>query len=115
MERTTKPRGPLLLVVIDGFGLAPPGEGNAIERARTPHWDRLRGRWPGTALSASGLDVGLPQGVMGNSEVGHLNIGAGRIVPQDIVRIDEATSSGALFDNQALAAAAKDAAATSEG
>src|SRR5438876_6475749 len=99
MESTSPPRGPLLLVVIDGFGLAPPGDGNAIELARTPNWDRLRARWPSTSLSASGLDVGLPQGVMGNSEVGHLNIGAGRVIPQDIVRIDQAIESGAFFDN----------------
>ncbi len=111
MERTLPKHGPLLLVVIDGFGLAPPGDGNAVALARTPNWDRLRARWPSTALSASGLDVGLPQGVMGNSEVGHLNIGAGRVIPQDIVRIDEAVSSGSLFDNPTLLAAVKSAAA----
>jgi 2,3-bisphosphoglycerate-independent phosphoglycerate mutase len=105
MSRTSSSNGPLLLVVIDGFGLAPPGDGNAISLARTPNWDRLRARWPSTALSASGLDVGLPAGIMGNSEVGHLNIGAGRVIRQDIVRIDEAVSGGALFDNQALRAA----------
>jgi 2,3-bisphosphoglycerate-independent phosphoglycerate mutase len=107
MERTPAANGPLLLVVIDGFGLAPPGDGNAITRARTPNWDRLRSLWPSTALSASGLDVGLPAGVMGNSEVGHLNVGAGRVIPQDIVRIDEAVSGGALFDNTALLAAVR--------
>src|SRR5215831_11113849 len=105
MDRTSRPRGPLLLVVIDGFGLASPGKGNAITLASTPNWDRLRARWPSTALSASGLDVGLPEGVMGNSEVGHLNIGAGRVIPQDIVRIDEAVSSGSVFDNETLVAA----------
>src|SRR5262245_14589071 len=107
MERTPARNGPLLLVVIDGFGLAPPGDGNAITRARTPNWDRLRSQWPSTALSASGLDVGLPAGVMGNSEVGHLNVGAGRVIQQDIVRIDEAVSRGALFDNEALLAAVR--------
>src|SRR6185295_767662 len=106
MERTLPKRGPLLLVVIDGFGLAPPGNGNAVALARKPNWDRLVARWPSTALSASGLDVGLPEGVMGNSEVGHLNIGAGRVIPQDIVRIDESVSSGELFDNATLLAAA---------
>jgi len=105
MDRTAPHRGPLLLVVIDGFGLASPGKGNAISLARTPNWDRLRARWPAAALSASGLDVGLPEGVMGNSEVGHLNIGAGRVIQQDIVRIDEAVSSGRLFDNETLRAA----------
>jgi len=110
MDRTLPTRGPLLLVVIDGFGLASPGKGNAITLARTPNWDRLTKRWPSTALSASGLDVGLPEGVMGNSEVGHLNIGAGRVIPQDIVRIDEAVSGGALFDNKTLLAAVNAAA-----
>ena len=105
MERTPPRTGPLLLVVIDGFGLAPPSDGNAISLARTPNWDRLTSRWPSTALSASGLDVGLPKGIMGNSEVGHLNIGAGRVIQQDIVRIDEAVSGGALFENTALRAA----------
>jgi 2,3-bisphosphoglycerate-independent phosphoglycerate mutase len=107
MERTSTRRGPLLLVVIDGFGLAPPGPGNAITLARTPNWKRLSARWPSSALSASGLDVGLPEGIMGNSEVGHLNIGAGRVIQQDIVRIDEAVSGGALFDNATLLAAVR--------
>src|SRR5262245_60359007 len=111
MERTPATNGPLLLVVIDGFGLAPPGDGNAITRARTPNWDRLRSKWPSTALSASGLDVGLPAGVMGNSEVGHLNVGAGRVIRQDIVRIDEAVSTGEIFDNQTLLAAVRATAA----
>ncbi len=117
MERERTHHGPLLLVVIDGFGLAPPGDGNAVTLARTPNWDRLTARWPSTALSACGLDVGLPDGIMGNSEVGHLNIGAGRVIPQDIVRIDEAVAGGALFDNKALLAAAQAAAggATADG
>ncbi len=118
MERNSTRRGPLLLVVIDGFGLAPPGPGNAITLARTPNWNRLCARWPRTALSASGLDVGLPEGIMGNSEVGHLNIGAGRVIQQDIVRIDEAVSGGSLFDNATLLAAVRavqDPAAASGG
>ena len=93
---------PLLLIVIDGFGLAPAGESNAVTSARTPVFDRLYAECPWTAVSASGLDVGLPAGIMGNSEVGHTNIGAGRVVRQDIVRIDEAISSGAFSDNEVL-------------
>ena len=94
--------GPLLLIVIDGFGLAPDGDGNAIARAATPVFDRLYERWPWSPVVASGLDVGLPDGIMGNSEVGHRNIGAGRVVPQDIVRISESIASGVFFDNEAF-------------
>jgi 2,3-bisphosphoglycerate-independent phosphoglycerate mutase len=97
--------GPFLLVVIDGFGLASAGDGNAISLARTPMFDRLFETCPWTALEASGLEVGLPAGIMGNSEVGHLNIGAGRVVPQDIVRIDAAISDGSFVDNTTLRAA----------
>jgi len=96
---------PFLLIVIDGLGVAPAGEGNAVAVATTPVLDRLYADCPWTTLSASGLDVGLPDGIMGNSEVGHLNIGAGRVVPQDIVRIDESIESGALFDNPVFRAA----------
>ena len=93
---------PFLLIVIDGFGLAPAGDGNAVSLARTPSFDRLYAECPWTRLSASGLDVGLPDAIMGNSEVGHLNIGAGRVVPQDIVRIDESITSGVFFENDVL-------------
>ena len=110
MARSLTRRGPLLLVVIDGFGLAPAGDGNAITLARTPNWDRLRAQFPSTALCASGLDVGLPAGLMGNSEVGHLNLGAGRVILQDIVRIDESVSMGSFFDNPTLLAAVRAAA-----
>ena len=105
---------PFLLIAIDGFGLAPPGDSNAVTGATTPTFDRLYAECPHTRLSASGLDVGLPDGVMGNSEVGHLNIGAGRVVPQNIVRIDESIASGAFFDNPVLRAAI-DAANASDG
>jgi len=105
---------PFLLIVIDGFGVAPAGDGNAITRATTPIFDRLYAECPWTTLSASGLDVGLPEGIMGNSEVGHLNIGAGRVVPQDIVRIDESIASGAFFENPVFCAAI-DAAKSSGG
>jgi 2,3-bisphosphoglycerate-independent phosphoglycerate mutase len=90
------------LVVLDGWGCAPPGPGNAVELARTPVFDALWGRYPHTTLSASGEDVGLPAGQMGNSEVGHITIGAGRVVPQDLLRIDRAIESGELFENEAL-------------
>jgi 2,3-bisphosphoglycerate-independent phosphoglycerate mutase len=83
-------RGPLVLVVIDGYGIAPPGPGNAVHLARTPHLDALASEASGTSITASGLPVGLPEGQQGNSEVGHLNLGAGRRVPQMLVRIDEA-------------------------
>lgn len=95
-------RGPLVLVVIDGFGIAPPGPGNAVQLARTPALDRLATEGSAGQLIASGLDVGLPAGQQGNSEVGHLNLGAGRRVPQMLVRIDEAISSGSLATNPVL-------------
>ena len=81
---------PVVLVILDGWGLAPPGPGNAVERADTPVFDSLWAACPHGELDASGRDVGLPTGQMGNSEVGHLAIGAGRIVPQDLVRIGDA-------------------------
>jgi 2,3-bisphosphoglycerate-independent phosphoglycerate mutase len=85
--------GPLVLVVIDGFGIAPAGPGNAVSLARTPALDALAAEGSATQLQASGLPVGLPEGQMGNSEVGHLNLGAGRRVPQMLVRIDEAVAA----------------------
>jgi len=90
------------LVVLDGWGLAPPGPGNAVELARTPVFDDLRARYPYTTLAASGEAVGLPDGQMGNSEVGHLTIGAGRIVDQDLMRVDRAIRNGTLAGNEAL-------------
>jgi 2,3-bisphosphoglycerate-independent phosphoglycerate mutase len=77
------------LVVLDGWGLAPPGEGNAVDLARTPVFDELWATYPHTQLIACGKAVGLPEGQMGNSEVGHLNLGAGAVVKQDLTRIDE--------------------------
>ena len=85
---------PVVLVVLDGWGYRPEREGNAIALARTPTWERLWGRYPHTLLDASGLAVGLPNGQMGNSEVGHLNLGAGRVVPQDLVRISQSIKTG---------------------
>ncbi|HYJ20724.1 MAG TPA: 2,3-bisphosphoglycerate-independent phosphoglycerate mutase, partial [Solirubrobacterales bacterium] len=95
----------LALVILDGWGLAEPGPGNAISLARTPVFDSLWARHPHTQLSAQGRDVGLPDGQMGNSEVGHLNLGAGAIVKQDLARIDDAVADGAFFENEALLAA----------
>jgi 2,3-bisphosphoglycerate-independent phosphoglycerate mutase len=99
---STAVRGPLVLVVIDGFGIAPAGPGNAVSLARTPSLDALAHEGSSSRLVASGLAVGLPDGQQGNSEVGHLNLGAGRRVPQMLVRIDEAISSGDLATNPAL-------------
>jgi 2,3-bisphosphoglycerate-independent phosphoglycerate mutase len=94
-----------VLVVLDGWGLAPPGPGNAVELADTPTFDALWARYPHTQLAAGGLAVGLPEGQMGNSEVGHLNLGAGAVIKQDLTRIDEAVADGTLADNPVLAAA----------
>src|SRR5258706_13635005 len=90
-------RTPVVLIVLDGWGFRAVREGNAIEVGRTPTWHRLWERTPRTLLDASGLPVGMPQGQMGNSEVGHLNLGAGRVVAQDIVRISQAMASGEFF------------------
>ena len=96
-------RRPVVLVVLDGWGYREQREGNAIRLARVPVWDRLWSRAPRTLLDASGLAVGLPEGQMGNSEVGHLNLGAGRVVMQDIVRIDQAIKDGAFYQLPAFA------------
>jgi len=93
------------LIILDGWGLAPPGPGNAVELADTPVFDDLWARYPHTQLTACGPAVGLPVGQMGNSEVGHLNLGAGAIVKQDLVRIDEAASDGTLGENPVIRAA----------
>jgi 2,3-bisphosphoglycerate-independent phosphoglycerate mutase len=87
----------VVLVVLDGWGYRREREGNAIELASTPVWHRLWGSFPRTLLDASGLAVGLPEGQMGNSEVGHLNLGAGRVVPQDLVRISQSIQSGEFY------------------
>ena len=90
------------LVVLDGWGIAPPGPGNAVELASTPVFDALAARFPTTQLEASGPAVGLPEGQMGNSEVGHLTIGSGRILFQDLVRVSRSIEDGTFFDNPAL-------------
>jgi 2,3-bisphosphoglycerate-independent phosphoglycerate mutase len=90
------------LVVLDGWALAEPGPGNAVELADTPVFDELWARYPHTTLITHGPAVGLPDGQMGNSEVGHLNLGAGAVVKQDLLRIDEAIEDGSFYDNEAL-------------
>jgi 2,3-bisphosphoglycerate-independent phosphoglycerate mutase len=90
------------LVILDGWGLAPPGPGNAVELADTPVFDRLWAEHPHTQLTACGRAVGLPEGQMGNSEVGHLNLGAGSVVRQDLTRIDDAIADGSFARNEAL-------------
>ncbi len=91
-----------VLVVLDGWGLAPEGEGNAVSLARTPVFDELWSSYPHTELTAGGTAVGLPEGQMGNSEVGHLNLGGGSVVVQDLTRIDAAVSDGTLTGNETL-------------
>jgi 2,3-bisphosphoglycerate-independent phosphoglycerate mutase len=93
------------LVILDGWGLAPAGPGNAVELANTPVFDELWQRYPHTTLGASGKAVGLPPGQMGNSEVGHLTIGAGRILFQDLMRVNRAIEDGSFFENPALVSA----------
>jgi 2,3-bisphosphoglycerate-independent phosphoglycerate mutase len=92
----------VVLIVLDGFGERPGKDGNAIRLARTPNFARLYDKYPSTLIGASANDVGLPDGQMGNSEVGHLNLGAGRIVYQDIVRIDLGIKDGSFFSNRTL-------------
>jgi len=93
------------LVILDGWGCAPPGPGNAVGLADTPNFDRLWHEYPHTRLDASGAAVGLPPGQMGNSEVGHLTIGSGRILYQDLMRVNKAIEDGSFFENPALRAA----------
>ncbi len=98
---------PLLLCILDGYGMNPAQEGNAICAAKTPYMDSLMAKCPNTKLDASGMAVGLPDGQMGNSEVGHTNIGAGRIVYQELTRITKSISDGDFFTNEALLGAVK--------
>ena len=98
-------RQPVVLVILDGWGCAPPGPGNAVELAETPVFNRLWAAYPHTTIKASGEAVGLPAGQMGNSEVGHLTIGSGRILDQDLQRINRAIADGSFFENPALKAA----------
>ena len=96
-----RPR-PFVLIIMDGWGINPRKEGNAIALARTPNIDKLAREWPHTAIRSSGEAVGLPEGQMGNSEVGHQNIGAGKRVLQDYTRVNESIKDGSFFQNPAL-------------
>ena len=98
-----------VLIILDGFGIAPPTAGNAIAQAKTPHLDGLFSAYPCTQLQASGLDVGLPEGQMGNSEVGHTNIGAGRVVFQILPKISQEIQNGKFFENPVYIKAMEDA------
>ncbi|HWO53375.1 MAG TPA: 2,3-bisphosphoglycerate-independent phosphoglycerate mutase [Paenibacillus cookii] len=102
----TAPR-PVALIIMDGFGLRDTVEGNAVAQAKKPNYDRLMAKYPHTTLTACGEAVGLPEGQMGNSEVGHLNIGAGRIVYQDLTRISKSIREGEFFENSTLVEAVR--------
>ena len=96
---------PVLLLILDGYGLSENPEGNAIMAAKTPVMDRLMKEYPFVQGAASGLAVGLPEGQMGNSEVGHLNMGAGRVVYQDLTRITKSIEDGDFYEKPELRAA----------
>ena len=102
-------KAPVALLIMDGFGINPSDYGNAIHAANTPNLDRYFAQYPNTIIGASGLDVGLPDGQMGNSEVGHTNMGAGRIVYQQLVKITKSIEDGDFFENPALTAAMENA------
>ncbi len=108
-EARSVPRRPSLLIILDGFGLNPSKVNNAVVEADTPNLDRYFSSYPHTALEASGAGVGLPIGQMGNSEVGHMTIGCGSIVKQDLVRIDDSIANGSYFTNPAFLSAIKQA------
>ncbi len=105
------PRRPVILIILDGFGLNPSKANNAVILADTPKFDHYFSHFPHCALQASGLAVGLPDGQMGNSEVGHTTLGSGCVVKQDLVLVDAAIADGSFFDNPAMLAAARAAAA----
>ncbi len=103
---------PILLLILDGWGHAEPAADNAISQAQCPNWRRISATWPSTLIRTDGLAVGLPEGQMGNSEVGHMNLGAGRIVYQDLTRVDAAIADGSFATNPALTEAARAVAAS---
>src|SRR3990167_11325464 len=96
---------PYVLVILDGFGIAPPSEGNPVTLAKIPNYSNLLNNFPNTQLIASGESVGLPANEVGNTEVGHLTLGAGRVILQDLKRIDVQIDKGAFFENRAFLAA----------
>lgn len=100
---------PVMLMILDGMGITQAGDGNAVAAAKTPNIDRLMAEYPNSKLEASGMQVGLPEGQMGNSEVGHLNIGTGRIIYQELTRITKAIADGDFFTNVALVKAIENA------
>jgi len=93
---------PVCLIIMDGWGVAPADEKNALAEADTPNLDGLFLKYPNAILRAEGINVGLPEGNQGNSEVGHLNIGAGRIIKQMLVRIDSDIENGSFYENELL-------------
>jgi 2,3-bisphosphoglycerate-independent phosphoglycerate mutase len=96
------PKKPLLLMILDGWGINPEEESNAVAQAKTPNMNRLSAEYPSSEIDGSGMSVGLPEGQMGNSEVGHTNIGAGRVVYQDLTRISKSIMDGDFFENAVL-------------
>ena len=107
------PRHPVVLIILDGFGVNPSKINNAVAQARTPRLDEYFFRYPFTVLSASGTSVGLPEGQMGNSEVGHMTLGSGCVIRQDLVLIDDAIADGSFYSNVAFNSALDRAAAAS--
>ena len=93
---------PVALIIMDGFAIREETEGNAVAQAKKPNFDRLWNKYPHTLLGASGESVGLPDGQMGNSEVGHLNLGAGRVVYQELTRLTKSIKEGSFFENESL-------------
>ena len=102
MEERSMRKKPVVLMILDGYGLNDKVEGNAVAQAKTPVMDKLMAEYPFVKGNASGLAVGLPDGQMGNSEVGHMNMGAGRIVYQELTRITKEIQDGDFFKNEAL-------------
>jgi 2,3-bisphosphoglycerate-independent phosphoglycerate mutase len=100
---------PLILIVLDGWGYSETAEANAIHHANKPVWDKLWDDYSHTLINASGTNVGLPGDQMGNSEVGHMNIGSGRVIAQDFTRINQAINDGSFFANEVLVNACQDA------
>ena len=94
---------PVALIILDGFGHSETSQSNAIKEANSPTWDRLWSSYPHTLVQTSGMAVGLPEGQMGNSEVGHMNLGAGRIVYQNFTKVSKAIEDGDFFENQVIA------------